>query len=212
MKIISFVTQKGGSGKSTLTIHCAVAAMQAGSRVLILDLDNQATAETWYQDRDAELPQLIKIESNQLEKALEVAKAKGFDWVLIDTPGRDEPGQATAIRHSHLSVIPCRPSPADMKATPSTVATIKRLGKTAAFVLTQTPPRSFRIKEAETGLSVLGIVCPIHIVTRTAYQDAQGSGLGVTEFEPEGKAAAEVRLLWEWIVKKTGKVQGETND
>ena len=148
-----------------------------------------------------------------MEKALEAANTKKYDWVLIDTPGRDEPGQAAAIRHSHLCVIPCRPSPADMKATPTTVETIKRLGKAAAFVLTQTPPRSYRIKEAEQGLGVLGMVCPIHIVMRNAYQDAQGAGLGVTEFEPEGKAAAEIRALWEWIGNKVGKVRyaKETN-
>lgn len=213
MHVISFVTQKGGSGKTTLAIHCAVAAMQAGARVLLLDLDEQATAEAWYQDREGDTPQLIKIAANDLEKALEAAHAKKYEWVLMDTPGRDEPGQVAAIRHSHLCVIPCRPSPADMKATPSTVETVKRLGKSAAFVLTQTPPRSYRIREAEQGLSVLGMVCPIHIVMRNAYQDAQGAGLGVTEFEPEGKAAEEIRALWKWIVKKAGKVRHakETN-
>ena len=93
-----------------------------------------------------------------------------------------------------------------MKATPPTVDTIRRLGKTAFFVLTQTPPRSFRIKEAERGLSVLGTVCPIPIVLRAAYQDAQGAGLAVTEYEKEGKAAQEIQELWNWIQKKMGKI------
>ena len=52
MDVISFVSQKGGSGKSSLTLCCAVAAEQAGRRTLILDMDGQATAEAWYQDRE----------------------------------------------------------------------------------------------------------------------------------------------------------------
>lgn len=206
MQIISFVTQKGGSGKTTLAINCSVVAARNNKKVLIVDMDRQGTAESWYQDRDAENPHLIKIEAKELDKAIKLAGDQRYDFVIIDTPGRDEPAQASAIRLADFCVVPCRPSPADMKATPPTVDTIRRLGKPAFFVLTQTPPRSFRIKEAERGLNVLGTVCPVPIVSRAAYQDAQGAGLGVTEFEPEGKAAQEIQELWSWIQKKIGKI------
>jgi chromosome partitioning protein len=207
MMVICFVTQKGGSGKTTLAVNCAVAASQAGARALILDMDTQATAEAWYQGREDDTPLVIKLAPAELDKALKAARGKGFDVVLIDTPGRDEPGAAAAIRASDFCVIPCRPSPADIRATPPTVETIRRLNKPAAFVLTQTPSRSFRNREAENGLSVLGMVCPVHVVLRNAYQDAQGVGLGVTEYEPEGKAAREVRELWDWLSKKIRKVK-----
>ena len=206
MQVISFVTQKGGSGKTTLAINCAVTAARKNKRVLIIDMDRQGTAESWYQDREAENPQLIKIEAAELKKGIETARNQKFDYVIIDTPGRDEPAQAAAIKAADFCVVPCRPSPADMKATPPTVETIRRLGQPAFFVLTQTPPKSFRIREAERGLSVLGTVCSIPIVSRAVYQDAQGAGLGVTEYEPEGKAAMEIRALWDWIQKKIGKI------
>ncbi len=207
MIVISFVTQKGGSGKTTLAINCGVVASQKGRRTLILDMDVQATAETWYQARDDDAPQVVRLAPSDLEKALKAADEKGFDVVLIDTPGRDEPGAAAAIRVSDFCVIPCRPSPADMRATPPTIETIRRLNKSAAFVLTQAPPRSFRNREAESGLSVLGMVCPVHIVLRNVYQDAQGAGLGVMEYEPDGKAASEVQALWDWLTKKVRKVK-----
>jgi chromosome partitioning protein len=206
MKVVSFVTQKGGSGKTTLAISCAVAAEQAGKRVLICDLDPQRSAESWYQDREADTPKLVSLSSGQLEEAIATAKSQGFDLVLIDTPGRDEPAVAAAIRLSDFCIIPCRPTPADMKATPETVRTIRRLERPAVFVLTQTPPRSYRIGEAEQGLSILGMVAPIHIVMRNAYQDAQGAGQGVTEYEPDGKATQEIRALWAWIDKKMEKI------
>ena len=206
MQVISFVTQKGGSGKTTLAINCAVVAARSDKRVLIIDMDRQGTAESWYQDRDSEDPQLIKIEATELKKAIEAADKQRFDYVIIDTPGRDEPAQAAAIKAAHFCIVPCRPSPADMKATPPTVETIRRLGKPAFFVLTQTPPKSFRIREADRGLSVLGTVCPIPIVSRAVYQDAQGAGLGVIEYDAPGKAAEEIEGLWNWIQKKIGKI------
>ena len=206
MRVISFVTQKGGSGKTTLAFCCAVAAQEKGKRALLLDMDPQGTATAWFKDRESDAPALATIKSSELNDAITKAKKAGYDLVFIDTPGRDEPATAAAIRAADLCIIPCRPTPGDMKATPPTIATINRLKKDAAFVLTQTPARSYRNSEAEKGLSMLGMVCPHLIVIRNAYQDAQGRGLGVTEYEPEGKAALEVRELWKWISKKLEKV------
>jgi chromosome partitioning protein len=202
MKVISFVSQKGGVSKTTLCVNCAIAAVRGRKRrSLILDMDNQRSAENWYQQREEGEPQLVTVTAAELPKAIAIA-AKQFDFVFIDTPGRDEPAQASAIMQSDFCVIPCRPSPTDLKATPATVATIKRLNKPFAFVLTQTPARSYRINEAAAALAKLGDVCPVPVVTRNAYQDAQGLGLGVVEFEPNGKAAEETTRLWKWIQRK----------
>ncbi len=206
MRVLSFVSQKGGAGKSTLTISCAVAAEQEGYRVLIVDLDPQGTSEAWFQDRNTETPKLVAATAADLPEALARARDARFDFVMIDTPGRDEPAVATAIRLSDFCLIPCRPSPSDMKATPPTFATIQRLGKPAAFVLTQAPPRGPRIREAQVGLGMLGPVAPVHLVSRHSYEDAQGAGLGVTEYDPDGKAAAEVRQLWTWLLRKVKKL------
>jgi len=206
MNVIAFVTQKGGSGKTTLCVNLAVAAEAAGARCLILDMDPQGSAEAWYHDREAETPKLAKLGAGELENAIGVARRQGFSHVFIDTPGRDEPSVAAAIRTADFCLVPCRPTPADMKATPATIATIKRLQKPAAFVLSQTPPRGFRIKEAEIGLAVLGPVAPMGIVSRNVFQDAQGAGLGVGEFEPDGKAAQEIGELWGWLARKMEKM------
>jgi chromosome partitioning protein len=209
MRIIAFVTQKGGSGKTTLCINLAVAGEAEGARCLILDLDPQGTAEAWYQDRDAASPRLARAAAVDLARALAAAERQGFTHVLIDTPGRDEPSVAAAIRAAAFCVVPCRPTPADMKATPATIHTIRRLGKPAAFVLTQTPPRGHRTREAELGLAVLGPTAPVAVVARSAFQDAQGVGLGITEFDPEGKGAEEIRALWGWLTRRLEKLDHE---
>jgi chromosome partitioning protein len=206
MRVITFVTQKGGSGKTALATSCAVAAEQAGRKALILDMDPQGSAEAWYQDREAETPRLARVMSSELDDAIRKAKGAGFRIVMIDTPGRDDPATTAAIRAADLCVVPCRPTPADMKATPPTAAAIKRLGKAAAFVLTQTPVRGFRINEARAGLGMLGMVAPVSIVSRNTHQDAFGAGLGVTEFEPDGKAAEEIRGLWAWLASRLEKI------
>jgi chromosome partitioning protein len=139
MRVIAFVTQKGGSGKSTLAFCCAVRAEQEGKRVLLLDLDPQATAEQWYLDRESETPNLIKLRAAQLEEAVNGARRGGYDFLIIDTPGRDEPATAAAIRAADFCVVPCRPTPGDMKATPPTIETINRLGKQADLTLVGGP-------------------------------------------------------------------------
>ena len=169
-------------------------------------MDPQGSAEAWYQDREADTPRLARVTSSELHLAIKKAKTAGFQVVIIDTPGRDDPATAAAIRVSDICVVPCRPTPSDMKATPPTAATIKRLNKVAAFVLTQTPVRGFRIAEARAGLGMLGMVAPVLIVSRNTHQDAYGAGLGVTEFEPGGKAAYEIRELWMWLESRLEKV------
>lgn len=206
MRVISSVSQKGGSGKMTLCFSIGVAAYEAGRKVLMLDLDRQASLRDWYADREAEEPEVDTVELPKLEEALGGLEKLGFDYVFIDTPGKDDPANSKAITLSDFCIIPCRPTPGDMKAIRPTIANVDRVGKPTAFVLTQTPPKSFRVTEAKTALSMLGLVATTSIVQRNDHQDAQGAGLGVTEYDPNGKAAEEVRELWQWIEKTLRKV------
>jgi chromosome partitioning protein len=208
MKAITFVTQKGGSGKSTLCISLAVAAQEAGQSVCILEMDRQATVTDWAEHRRADTPEVAQIDATQLDDIMSRLRASDFDFVFIDTPGVDSPGSLAAIRAADLCVIPCRPTPADLRAFKPTLAAIYRLEKKFAFVLNQTPPRSYRVRDATDGLAVLGVLPDVNIVMRNDHQDALGMGQGVTEYNPAGMAAGEIRQLWTWIARRT---QGFTN-
>lgn len=209
-KIISFVTQKGGSGKTTLCVNFAVAAIQTGNsanRVLIIDTDKQGTAQKWFERRELSEPPLLPVaNTTDIEKAVMSARAQKFDWVFIDTPGKDDAAVAAAIRLSDFCIVPTRSSSADLEATPATRETISRLEKPFAFVLTQTPPRSFRIADAMRGLSLMGLVCPHPIVSRMAYQDAQTAGQSVLEYEIDERASEEIKKTWAWLARKIRKV------
>jgi chromosome partitioning protein len=202
MKAITFVTQKGGSGKSTLCINLAVAAQEAGRSVCILEMDRQATVSDWAEHRTSETPEVAQIDAPQLDEVMKNLRGSAYDYVFIDTPGVDSPGTLSAIRAADLCIIPCRPTPADLRAFKPTRAAIYRLEKRFAFVLNQTPPRSYRIRDAADGLTVLGVLPDVNIVARNDHQDAIGMGQGVTEFNPTGQAAGEIRRLWSWVEKR----------
>jgi chromosome partitioning protein len=200
MKVISFVTQKGGSGKSTLCVSLAVAAQEAGRNVCILEIDRQATITDWYAQREeGKGPEVAQVAAERLDDTISKIKAGDYDYVFIDTPGVDNPGTIGAIRVSDMCIVPCRPTPADLRAFRPTLEAIQRLGKEFAFVLNQTPPRSYRVRDTADGLAVMGVLADTNIVMRNDHQDAIGVGLGVTEFNPTGPAAEEVRKLWKWI-------------
>lgn len=203
MKAITFVTQKGGSGKSTLCINLAIAAQEAGHAVCILEMDRQATISDWAENRTLETPEVAQIDATKLEQVMKTLKSSAYDYVFIDTPGVDSPGTLSAIRVADLCIIPCRPTPADLRAFKPTLAAIYRLEKRFAFVLNQTPPRSYRNRDAADGLAVLGVLPDVNVVMRNDHQDAIGLGKGVTEHNPNGPAANEIRQLWSWMEKRT---------
>ena len=77
MKTISFISQKGGVGKTTLAIHLAVAFAADGLNVAILDLDPQASAAEWKDFREEEMPGVIAIPSSRLPKVLDGTGGQG---------------------------------------------------------------------------------------------------------------------------------------
>jgi chromosome partitioning protein len=104
-----------------------------------------------------------------------------------------------AITSADLCLIPCRPTPADLRSIAPTLAAIHRTGKAFAFILSQTPPRSYHVRDTSAGLEVLGMLAEVNVVMRNDHQDAMGSGQGVKELNPEGPAADEMRRLWAWV-------------
>src|SRR5215211_1277478 len=137
-------------------------------------MDRQATVSDWSESRTADGPEVAQIETSQVDDVIKKLKHAAYDYVLIDTPGVDSPGTLSAIRAADLCMIPCRPTPADLRAFKPTLAAIYRLEKRFAFVLNQTPPRSYRVRDAAEGLAVLGVVPDVNIVLRNDYQDAIG--------------------------------------
>jgi len=200
MRTIVLATQKGGSGKSTLTIGLAVAAIECGHRVAIIDTDWQGTASHWGRRRTLREPRVERVSNAaDIERTLLLLERSGFALVVVDTPATHNDLTVGAIRAADLCLIPTRPSPADIEAAAPTLRTVYKLGKPFAFVLNQSQPRGYRIGEAAEALNASGRLALPYIVLRNDHQDALGAGFAVTEFAPDGQAAHEIRSLWQWI-------------
>jgi chromosome partitioning protein len=207
MQIISFVTQKGGTGKSTLALSLAVAAEARGEKACVLDLDQQGTAAAWYETRTAESPAVVPApQVGNLTDTLARLDQAGFSLVVIDTAGVDSHATRGAMQAADLCLIPVRPSEADLKATTATIQALSAMGRSFAFILNQAPAaRQARLTSAVAlRLGTSAPVVPVVLASRMDHQYAYALGQGVTEYEPGGKAAGEVTELWDWCRKKLG--------
>jgi chromosome partitioning protein len=200
MKRIVLLTQKGGSGKTTLAIHLAVAAEQAGEKVYLVDTDPQESATTWAKQRQEKTPIVATVEPDELGDALHAAWLYGITFAVIDTAGQASPSALSAVQQADFILIPCRPTVLDVAAASRTVDMVKASGKPAAFILSQCHPRALEIPEVIEALSAYGIPSiPATIGFRLAFARALASGQAVTEFDAQGKAAQEIQTLYHWL-------------
>ena len=206
MHTIVLATQKGGSGRTTLAIGLALAAMQAGHTVRLIETDSQGTLSNWQARRAYAEPIVEPVYvAGEIEQRLLAFRQSGVTLTVIDTAGGLSAATATAIRCADLCLIPARPTVADVEATASTLHTVRVSDKPFAFVLNQTPIRGQRINNAATALAdeaaldMSGVLAQPFIVMRNDHQDAMNAGLAVSEYALGSKSADEIGRLWQWI-------------
>lgn len=203
MKTVAILSQKGGTGKTTLTLHLAVAAERRDVPVAIIDLDPQASAAGWKDSRADELPSVTSIQVSRLGKALQVAEAAGAGLVIIDSAPHSADAAVAAAEVADLILIPCRAGILDLRAIATTARIVKITGKPAYVVLNTAPPRaSGLIADAQEAVKKHGLdVAPVIIHQRSAYAHALTAGMTAEEYEPDGKAAEEISDLFKWLRK-----------
>jgi chromosome partitioning protein len=200
MKKIAFLAQKGGSGKTTLAVHTAVAATEAGERVVVIDTDPQKSATVWGDARSQEAPIVATAAAAELGRVLEAADQERMSLAIVDTAPHAAPDATRIVRAVDLVAIPVRPTAFDIAAAGSAVDIVKAAGVRAVFILSACPFRSPEIAETRTVLAYYGVpIAPVEIIDRRAFARAVATGRAVTEFESDGKAATEIRALWAWL-------------
>jgi len=202
MKTIAIVSQKGGAGKTTVALHIAVAADHAGLSVALIDMDPQATAETWaIWRKNEEHPAVVAAKAPTLVRTLEKAMQLGAGLVVIDTPPLAQAEAAEAVRVADLILIPCRPAAFDLHAVRMTARMAQAANKPAFVMFNAGPPNAPNIYSQATELvQQIGLsVAPVRLSDRAAYRAATNTGQAAQEIEPAGKAASEVERLWQWL-------------
>ena len=200
MKSFAVISQKGGSGKTTLSIHAAVAAAEAGEKVVLIDGDPQGSAGVWANAREKNIPFVAKANASNIAEVLAAAAAERFTVAIVDCEPRAATHAALVMASVAQAIIPVRPAVFDLAAVADMVSIIKAANKPFSFVLNSCPFRAPEIEEAKRALLAYEVpICPTQIIERRAYARALISGEAVTEFDGKSPAAAEIRGLWEWM-------------
>jgi chromosome partitioning protein len=203
MKTIVITSQKGGSGKTTLTANLAVAA-ELGNHgpAVFIDTDPQQTLATWWNVREAESPKLAPVSLRDLPEKLDALGRAGFTYCFIDTPPALTEQNAQVLKRADLVLIPTRPSPNDLWSLGATLDLVRQSAVPFAFVLTQAKANARITVQTIAALSQHGQVFPSVIHDRVDYAASMTDGRTVLELNANSPAAAEVGELWGFIEKR----------
>lgn len=200
MRVLAVASQKGGSGKTTLSGHLAVQAERAGAGpVVLLDTDPQGSLSDWWNERAAAVPAFAQTTVAQLIVDIDRLSAQGFRLAIIDTPPAITMAIQSVIAVADLIVIPTRPSPHDLRAAGATVEMCERAGKPLVFVVNGATPRARITHQAVLALSQHGAVAPVIVHHRTDFAASMIDGRTVMECDRASKSAAEVAALWLYV-------------
>ncbi len=198
MLVVSVISEKGGVGKTTTALALAVAAGQDGKRAAVIDTDPQATAAAWTDRREAEYPWVVTSPSARLRAAVEQARSQQIDFLVIDTPPHAGADAVEAARISDIVCIPVEPHAFAIETLAKMNDVLAAAGNPPAFALiTKAPVQGRDSETAAAYVSGLGLtVCPHVLYLRAAHRHAGNGGQSASEFEPDGKAADEVKNVY----------------
>ncbi len=208
-KIITIAQQKGGSGKTTIAAHLAIALSRLmGHSVAILDTDPQGSLGRWFLARNetnGEVP--------ESELGFQTASAWGapyeakklatiYDYVIIDTPPKISIEGRNVFNSADLVIVPVTPSPVDLWATGPTIELALGEEKTTILVLNRANIRTQVTRDTISTLQNLNAITAKTIVgNRVIFASSMGTGNTVLETNPGGFAAREIIELTIEIVK-----------
>jgi chromosome partitioning protein len=201
-RIITVAQQKGGSGKTTLTAHLAVAwALDSAQSVAIIDVDPQGSLGEWLELRERRLGEgetglAFRTASGWGARRESRALARDFDVVVVDTPPHADRDARNAMELASLVVVPVQPTPADLWATEATLGLAGHERVPAIMVLNRVPPRARLTEEVAEALGRLDVpLARARLGNRVAYAQSLGSGSTALEMRPSSAAAEETRAL-----------------
>jgi chromosome partitioning protein len=225
MHVIVLASQKGGSGKTTLTGNLAIAAELAGhGPAVLIDTDPQGSLAAWWNVRKSESPVFAAMTAKEREKEsgeegmkekggvaaelkskLASLEEAGYALAFVDTPPAIADAIKAVMEQAHLVLIPTRPSPHDLRAVGSTVGLVQEQGKPFVFVVTQAKANTRLVVQAMAALSAHGTVAPAIVHDRIDYAASMIDGRTVQETDPHSRSAAEIGELWEFVHERLHK-------
>lgn len=200
MKTIVVANHKGGSGKSTLTVHLATTAEHAGyGPILLSDTDPQGTSGDWFNQRKRSglhTPLYAPLILSELQTRIQALSEAGAAYLFIDTAPSIGAVNADLLGVADLILIPLNPTPADLRALVKGLPLVRESGKPFSFVLARVRPNLKNNEGTALALEALGLVLPSRMHERVIYAETFAHGKTALEIEPKGVAAQELTTLW----------------
>jgi chromosome partitioning protein len=200
MKTVVVWNPKGGCGKSTATVHLALAAEILGDGpVLICDVDEQGTTADWHnfrQNLKLKGPGYAPLTVAKLKTQIADFSAAGATYLFIDMKAGVGPNDDAILAQADRVLIPLNPKPADMLAMRKKMPAVRKAGKPFTFLLSRCRHNLRTNASTSAALGVLGHVLPTLMYEREIYSDTFGHGMTTFELEPNGAASNEARAVW----------------
>lgn len=201
MHKIALISQKGGSGKSTLSLHLAAEAARDGKRTLLVDLDPQGNAVRWAGRRGDRAPDVSAESPAALEGVIGEARRVGYGLLIVDTAPNADHTALVAARAADLVLVPCRPSQFDLEAISATLDLCAMAKRRAVVVLNAAPIRSRVVQEAREAVEGRGaVMADVVIRERVAFRHCMPDGLVAAELDPDCAAADEIKALYRYML------------
>jgi len=205
--IITVGNTKGGVGKTTIAVNLAVEATRDGKKVLLVDTDPQGSSMAFRAEREIDDIKAITLVSDKLHKDIkEISTA--FDWIIIDAGGRDNAIFRSAVAACNFFLLPVLPSQFDIWAAEDAIKAFKEIqpfnDMSGRLVLNMVRPNTTVCHEAREALKTYQEIIPLlhgQLHNRVAYKASISNGLGVSEYEPSGKAAEDMKNFYQELLQ-----------